>query len=104
MIRVTLKGRLVAEPVVRKTKGGKQVTHIRVACPTFGDKVTFIPAQIWGREGIERHLKKGTEVYIDGEIHQENFSLNGKSISILRVNAQSIDVIRQPKSAQQALA
>lgn len=90
--RVTLLGRLGTDPVVRRTKKGTPVTTLTIATSRWmpdsspipeGAPDTRMPKQTtewhrivaWGKEAesCERFLKKGSLVYVEGELRTRKY-------------------------------
>lgn len=69
MSRVSLIGRLVADPVMRYTPNGKAVANFRVAVNN-GDEATFHDVVVWRRlaEVCGEFLSKGRLVYVGGSL------------------------------------
>jgi single-strand DNA-binding protein len=74
--RVTLTGRLVADPVLRKTKSGISVSTIRIAVnPPEGD-ATFHDVVVWTAtaEAVCRFKKKGHLIEVTGRPQERTWT------------------------------
>lgn len=72
MNRVTIIGRLTADPEMRTTPNGKTVTNFTVAVSRKGDKdkTDFFRCAAWGKTGevCGQYLSKGKKVCVIGEV------------------------------------
>lgn len=72
MNRVTIIGRLTADPEMRATPNGKTVTNFTVAVSRKGDKdkTDFFRCAAWGKTGevCGQYLGKGKKVCVVGEV------------------------------------
>lgn len=74
--RITLVGRLCADPILRRTKTtGKAVTNIRVAVNPPDGEATFHTVIVWERdaENVCKYLRKGRLVTIEGRLQQRGY-------------------------------
>ena len=77
-------GNLGADPELRQTQNGTQVTNLRVATTkkykdkedTLQEKTTWHRITVWGAqaENCAKYLKKGSPVLIEGEICHETYT------------------------------
>jgi single-strand DNA-binding protein len=74
--QVTLKGRLCADPVLRKTKSGLSVTTIRIAVNVPDAEATFHNVVVWKRtaEVVCKYLKKGRLVEVTGRVQERTWT------------------------------
>ena len=81
---ITIDGRLVADPELRFTQGGKAVCSLRVAASDSkkddnGNWSTteqiFIGVSLWEAEGeaAAEHLRKGDQVLVSGRIYEREY-------------------------------
>lgn len=93
---ITIDGRLVADPELRFTQGGKAVCSLRVAASDSKKTDTgwetqeqiFIGVSLWEAEGeaAAEHLQKGDQVVVTGRIFEREYDKNdgskGKSLEV----------------------
>lgn len=93
--RVTLIGNAGADPRVTETEKGTRVAHVSLATNrvftvdgeeeqrTDWHRLTF-----WGRSAdtVERYLRKGTRLYVDGRIEYGSYEKEG-------VTVPSVDIV-----------
>ena len=88
-------GNLGADPDVRHTSGGKQVTELRVAT-SYGagdNKVTeWFRVVAWEKlaDAAAKYLKKGSKVYIEGRTQTRSYEHEGAKKYITEVIATDI--------------
>ena len=70
MQKLTLIGRLGADPDMRFTPGGKAVTNFPVAVNEYNDKTLWVRVTVWEdkAENCKEFLKKGSQVYVEGRL------------------------------------
>ena len=75
---VTLVGRLVADPELRRTNSGKPVTSFRLAVdrPTKEKQTDWLDIVAWEQlaEFAARNFTKGQEVLVDGELQSRSWT------------------------------
>src|SRR3979411_2732166 len=82
--RVTLLGRLTADPEVRTTPGGTQVANLRLATNEYGGKdesgvrrehTEFHTLVLFGRQAdvAASYLRKGRLLYADGRLRHRSW-------------------------------
>jgi single-strand DNA-binding protein len=104
MNRTILVGRLVKDPEIRYTQGGKPVTSFTLAVKrTFknsqGDyEADFVGCTAWNNaENVANYLKKGSLAGVDGRIQTRNFEgQDGKRVFVTEVVAESVQFL-EPK-------
>jgi len=71
---VILQGRLSFEPTVKKLTSGKELGKIRLAANS-GRGTCFIDIDVWDDNliGTVKHLKKGEEVILSGELRSNSW-------------------------------
>ncbi len=70
MQKLTLIGRLGADPVMRFTPKGQAVVNFPVAVNEYNDKTLWVRVAVWGdrAENCNEYLKKGSQVYVEGRL------------------------------------
>jgi single-strand DNA-binding protein len=75
---VTLVGRLVADPELRRTGNGKPVTSFRLAVdrPTKEKQTDWLDIVAWEQkaEFAARNFRRGQEVLVDGELQSRSYT------------------------------
>lgn len=77
-VHVVIHGRLGRDPETRSIASGDSVTKLNVAADRgYGDKktTTWVSVDVWGRRGetVAKHLKKGSEVVVRGELYTREY-------------------------------
>ena len=99
MNNVILKGRLVADPELRQTPSNISVMKITIAIDKYtkeGEEkqADFIPCTAWRgtAEFISKYFRKGQEILVQGEIHNNNYTdANGVKHYSLDVTASRVE-------------
>lgn len=108
--KVILMGNLTADPDVRTTPKGTQVTELRLAINRFvsgdnnGDRreeTTFVDVTCWGRtaEIAAQYLTKGRPVFLEGRLQYDTWDdkATGQKRSKLRVVAENLQLMGSPR-------
>lgn len=92
---------------VRTTPSGQSVLNVTVANNVgFGDRqqTLWIRVALWGRraEGaLQNYLKKGQQVFVSGELTQQEYQANdGTTRTSLELNASIIDLVGAKRADQ----
>ena len=109
--RLFLIGNLTRDPELRFTpESNKAVASLTVAVNgRNGDAAkshaNFVRVTVWEKqaEACAAHLKKGSQVHVDGRLRQERWEKDGKKLSRLTVVANSVTFLGK-KSEQVAPA
>jgi single-strand DNA-binding protein len=102
MNRVTLLGRLGADPVLRVTQTGKHVAQLRLATTEYfrpagadqdsqpQEKTTWHKVVVWGKQAktCAQYLKKGRPVFVDGSIRAHTYT-DSSNVSRLSVEVHA---------------
>jgi single-strand DNA-binding protein len=101
--RVTITGRLGADPEKRTTTNKKTVVEFRMAVAETwkgGDgkkqeKVVWVGVQVWEglAESCAKYLKKGSRVAIDGVLRMDSWEKDGQKHSKLYVVANEVEFL-----------
>ena len=93
---IILKGRLIADPEVKKV--GVNQTTVCEFCVAVDrrfekDKTDFINCQAWGNTGefIGKYFAKGKEIALVGELHIDKFEKDGENRYSTRVKVDSVE-------------
>ena len=93
---IVLKGRLIADPEVKKV-GVNQTTVCEFCVATDRrfekDKTDFINCQAWGNTGefIGKYFIKGKEIALVGELHSDKYEKDGENRYLTRVKVESVE-------------
>lgn len=93
---IVLKGRLIADPEVKKV-GANQTTVCEFCVATDRrfekDKTDFINCQAWGNTGefIGKYFGKGKEIALVGELHIDKYEKDGENRYLTRVKVDSVE-------------
>lgn len=112
MNKTILKGNLARDPEIKEVPTGGRTTkvanftvattrHFKKADGTRASDTTFIPCEAWdtGAESIEKLLKKGDPVLLEGSLKVENWEKDGKKHSRMKVRVITFDKLyRSPNS------
>jgi single-strand DNA-binding protein len=93
---IVLKGRLIADPEVKKV-GANQTTVCEFCVATDRrfekDKTDFINCQAWGNTGefIGKYFAKGKEIALVGELHIDKYEKDGENRYLTRVKVDNVE-------------
>ena len=97
MIRQTMIGNLGRDPELRNTNSGTAVCSLRIGASSgFGDRkaTVWVDVSVWGKaaDSAARFLKKGSKVYIDGEVRERSYTnKDGQEVTVREVHVQGFD-------------
>ena len=93
---IVLKGRLIADPEVKKV--GANQTTVCEFCVAVDrrfekDKTDFINCQAWGNTGefIGKYFSKGKEIALVGELHIDKYEKDGENRYLTRVKVDNVE-------------
>ena len=100
--RVVISGNLTRDPELRSTAGGTSVMGFGVAVNErrknaqtgeWEDYPNFVDCTMFGKraEALERYLRKGTKVAIEGRLHYSSWEKDGQKRSKLDVTVDEIE-------------
>jgi single-strand DNA-binding protein len=98
--RVTLVGRLCADPVLRRTKSGKAVTTIRIAVNVPEGEATFHSVVVWNRtaEVVCEYLRKGRPVEVVGRAQERSYeAADGTQRTVIEISAYRVQFLSREK-------
>lgn len=105
---VVVTGRLVRDAELKMTNGGMAITSFSVAVNRsvktnegWRDEAQFFDVTVFGKQGeaLQNHLKKGTQVAIDGELKQDRWEKDGKTNSKITIVGNSVKLMGGTKSS-----
>jgi single-strand DNA-binding protein len=102
--KVILVGNLGADPDVRTTAGGAAVTTLSLATSdSWKDKETGADQKktewhriiLWNRlaENAGKYLKKGSKIYIEGQLQYRNYEQDGQTKYITEIVARDMQFL-----------
>lgn len=103
---VTLVGRLVADPELRRTGTGKAVTSFRMAVdrPIKDKQTDFLDIVAWDKlaEFAANNFAKGQEMLVDGELQSRNWEdKEGRKRTSIEVKANVLRFVGSRAEQQQ---
>lgn len=109
MNKVILMGRLTRDPEVRYGSDNRPIARYSIAVDRrYKDQNGNYPTDFFNltsfgktAEFVEKYLKKGTKIVIDGEIRNNNYEKDGKTVYQDQIVANSVE-FAESKSAQGA--
>lgn len=96
MNRITLIGRLTANPVIQYTPSGKKVAEFRIAVqkltPTEQYKADFFNCVAWEQSAsfLENHIQKGDTVALDGRLTTRKYNKDGAERIVVEIVASNV--------------
>ena len=105
---VAIVGRLVADPQLRQTNGGKNVASFRVAVdrnrkdPSGQTQADFLDVVAWEKTAdfVCRYFQKGSMIAIDGRLQSRNYQdRNGNNRQAVEIVANGINFAGSKVSA-----
>ena len=106
---VILIGRLTRDSALTYTSGGMAVCKFAIAVnrrrkqgEQWVDEASFFDIVLWGKSGesLYQYLVKGKQVAVEGELHQNRWQNEGKSMSKIEVNANNVQLLGGDKNTQ----
>ncbi len=104
--RVVLVGRLVRDPELRTTTGGKSVVDFSIAVnkrfkPTDGSPdADFFRVSAWDKtaEYVANYLSKGRLVAVDGRLQSRKYTASdGSNREVVEITAESVQGLDRPR-------
>lgn len=103
MNRAVLVGRIVRDPVLRKTTSGMSVVSFTLAidnCVRQGAERTtsFIPVTAWNQtaDNIAKYVHKGMLLGVDGRLNQRSYTNNeNRKVSVVEVIADTVTFLEK---------
>lgn len=85
--KVIMVGRLTADPELRKTDSGLEVTRFSIAVSMGANKTSFFNIVAWRTTAtfITRYFKKGDGICIDGHLEYRNYEKDGAIIKVYEI-------------------
>ena len=97
MNKITLMGRLTAQPELKYSNTGTAYANFTVAVNRFKDrdKADFFRCVCFGKtaEMMASKLDKGCRVMVEGEVNIDNVEKDGQKLTYINVPVQRVEVI-----------
>ncbi len=108
MNKVILMGRLTRDPEMRYGQNGNGVASFSIAVDRRFKRegqpeADFFNCTAFGKQGefVEKYLKKGTKVVLDGEIQQNNYTnKDGQEVRSYQIITNTIEFAESKNAAQ----
>lgn len=88
---------VIQPPEVKETKSGLSLLKVRLMDRNSRNRTQFWDGIIWGEKRVadymEKGLKKGTQVFIDGEIKQDEWGDEGSKKISYEINLQEMTIL-----------
>ena len=95
MNKVFLKGRLTADPEIRKTANDISVCNFSIAVNRRFDreKTDFINCEAWRQtaEFISKYFTKGKEIAVCGELHIDKWDKDGETKYLTKISVDEVE-------------
>ena len=90
--KVILCGRMVADPELRQTDTGVEVSRFSVAVSAGKDKTDFFNVVAWRQTAtfLCRYFHKGDGICIDGKLSSRSYEKNGAKHTVYEVIADNV--------------
>ena len=92
--KVTLGGRLTADPELKTTPQGNSVTSFSIAVNRRGKDAgtDFINCVAWRSTAdlISKYFKKGNSICVDGEIQTRSYEQNGQKRTVTEIKVNEV--------------
>jgi single-strand DNA-binding protein len=111
--RVTLLGNVGRDPGVRVLTGGNVVAEFSLATSTGGyttkdgreipQKTQWHRIKAFGAitSNIEKYVKKGSTIYVEGRIEYSEYEKNGEKRTMTEIILEDMSLLSQPQVASQ---
>ena len=89
--KVIMVGRLTADPELRKTDSGLEVTRFSIAVSMGANKTSFFNIVAWRTTAtfITRYFKKGDGICIDGHLSSRTYEKDGVKHTVYEVTCDN---------------
>lgn len=99
---VILMGRL-AKDVELKTSGNTQIVANTLAVDGYKDKTDFISIKAFGKTAIfmEKYMKKGSKIVIEGSISTGSYEKNGQKVYTTEVLVNRVEFAESKRASEE---
>ncbi len=105
--KVLLIGNVVKDPIIRKTSNGTSICTFTIATNnkykkpdgSYQEVAHFHRIVAWSKlaDVCAQKLKKGTRVFVEGELRNRNIEVDGTQKQITEIRIVDMQVLRQPQ-------
>ena len=90
---VILMGRMVRDPELKYTSGGKAFANFTLAVQKTKDEAEFIDCTVWEKtaETIAEYFRKGNKILVQGRLNVSSYEQNGEKRRMTRVVVNSFE-------------
>lgn len=95
-------GRVTRDVELKYTSGGTAQARLSIAVnrsvkkgDAWTEEVSYFDANLWGRqaEGLAKHLTKGKQVAISGQLRQNRYEKDGQTVSKVELSVDNIQLL-----------
>ena len=92
---VILMGRMVRDPELKYTSGGKAFANFTLAVQKTKDEAEFIDCTVWEKtaETIAEYFRKGNKILVQGRLNVSSYEQNGEKRRMTRVVVNSFEFV-----------
>ena len=107
ILNVTAIGNLTDDCRMHQTKDGTMVANFTVC---YNNRKTqdrvFLSCSLWGNlaSALQSYLKKGTQVFVEGELSVREYDSNGQKRSSLECRARTIELLGSKDAVRNDMA
>ena len=107
---VIIIGRLTKDILLKYTSGGMAIGSFSIAVnrrtkkgDQWVEEASFFDVSLFGKsaEGLAQYLTKGKQIAVEGELRQDRWQNEGKSMSKIVINAINVQLLGGDKKAGQ---
>lgn len=95
-----LLGRVGQDPRITQTNNGTKVARLTLATGKK-DETEWHNLTVFGRtaEIVEQYVKKGSEIYVEGETHHRQYERDGQTKTMTEVTVTTLVMGRSPEAS-----
>ena len=92
---VILMGRMVRDPELKYTSGGKAFANFTLAVQKTKDEAEFIDCTVWEKtaETIAEYFRKGRKILVQGRLNVSSYEQNGEKRKSTKVVVNSFEFV-----------
>lgn len=105
MNSVIMIGRLVANPELKQTTNGRNVTNFKLAVETTQkNKADFFTIIAWEKtaEFITNYFHQGERMALQGRLQTRHYEKNGVKVPVVEILAERVEFCERPQVAPKA--
>lgn len=103
-------GNLTRDPELRYIPDGRPVLDLTLAVDGIpgekGERTDFLPVTVWGKqaEACAKYLQKGSQIHVEGRVHQDRWDEEGQKRSKLEIVGDRITFLANIKKVEKGEA